>query len=185
MTVTLGECMCSWPSHTPLTIHLSMSGWSPLFTSSCFNASLSSIVLSPLLNHCWDATHTISGLSAYPVIRMACGLLAHKRGLLEECMKKGLLVFPQGHIENVMFQMFTCRDHKEEADSEFWVKITFSCCGLYPCHAESRFLGKCASCRLCSAEHRAQNSLSNDPVALLCRYEHEWRFEVRPLQGNE
>lgn len=60
----------------------------------------------------------ISGLSAYPVIRMARCLLAHKRGLLEECIKRAFS-FSLGHIENVMFPMFTCRDHKKEVDSGF------------------------------------------------------------------
>lgn len=37
---------------------------------------------------------------------------------------------------------------------------------------------------------RAENTRLNIPlqmirVALLCRYEHEWRSEVRPLQGDE
>lgn len=42
LTVTLCECMCSWPSHTPFTAHLSMSD-RPLLSSSLYSVTFFSL----------------------------------------------------------------------------------------------------------------------------------------------
>lgn len=111
LTVTLGEWMCSWPSHTPLTIHLSMSGRSPLLASSRFNASLS---LSCTL------TFAKSLLRRIPhdqrAVAVSCNqdgscFISTQKGPVGGMYDKRAFSFPLGHNKNIVFLIFTCKDH--------------------------------------------------------------------------